>query len=169
MTVPLASSPVQPAQKKNPTFLCFLNLLFVFCLPSFAIAAGLQLQIAGGHDRIEILIRTTIVFSLSFKSHLWRTCFIPIIWARLPPKKDGAVAWRMAANGELLCCKRSVAKRWPAATSIWAEEERSEEPAPPRPSWRWRREYHSLLVSCKGNYCWLKLLNICLLAPQSTL
>lgn len=60
MRVPLASSPVQPAKKK--TFLCFLNLLFVFCLPSFAKVAGLQLQIAGGHDRIEILIRTTIVF-----------------------------------------------------------------------------------------------------------
>lgn len=42
-------------------------------------------------------------------------------------------------------------------------------PAPPGPSRRWRREYHTLLVSCKGNYCWLKLLNICLLAPQSTL
>lgn len=78
--------------------------------------------------------------------------------------------WHPAAQREAAYCKWSCeCNCWPAATSIRAEEDRTEEPAPPGPSRRWRREYHALLVSCKGNYCWLKLLNICLLAPQSTL
>lgn len=58
MMVPLAPLPVQPAK----TFLCFLNLLFVFYHPSFTKVTELQLQIAGGRGHSEILIRTTIVF-----------------------------------------------------------------------------------------------------------
>lgn len=78
--------------------------------------------------------------------------------------------WHPGAQREAAYCKWSCAVDcWPAATTIRAEEDRYEEPTPPGPSRRWRREYHTLLVSCKGNYCWLKLLNICLLAPQSTL
>lgn len=123
----------------------------------------------GRHHSIEILIRSTILpisFTFLCDNSVLFQLFV------LLPKKDGRTLcrmWCMAANGELVCCKRSVAECWPAATSIWAEEDLSEESTPPRLSRRWRREYHSLLVSCKGNYCWLKLLNICLLAPQSTL
>lgn len=79
--------------------------------------------------------------------------------------ESDALAHRGAVYSKWSCAFDSR----PAATSIWAEEDHSEEPTPPGPSRRWRREYHALLVSCKGNYCWLKLLNICLLAPQSTL
>lgn len=99
-------------------------------------------------------------------------CFIIVICAWLLPNQteQWCRIWHLGAQRKAVYCKWSFAVDcWPAATYIWAEQDHSEEPTPPGPSRRWRREYHSLLVSCKGNYCWLKLLNICLLAPQSTL